>query len=44
MVDVIPADPQDPRGVVLSAAVLPLAIVSVLTALIMMSVSRSQLG
>jgi hypothetical protein len=44
VVDVVPADPQDPRGVVLSSAVLPLVIVGVLTALIVLSASRSPLG
>jgi hypothetical protein len=40
VVDVVPADPQDPRGVVLSSLMLPLVIVSVLTGLIVMSLSR----
>jgi hypothetical protein len=44
VVDVVPADPQDPRGVVLSSLMLPLVIVSVLTGLIVMSLSRPGLG
>jgi hypothetical protein len=44
VVDVAPADPQDPRGAVLSSALLPLVIVSVLTALMVMAVSRPGLG
>jgi hypothetical protein len=44
VVDVVPADPQDPRGLVLSASVLPLVLVSVLTGLVMMSLSRPGLG
>jgi hypothetical protein len=44
VVDVVPADPQDPRGLVLSASVLPLVLVSVLTGLVVRSLSRPGLG
>lgn len=40
VVDVVPADPHDPRQAALGSSVLPLVIVSVLTGLIVMSLTR----
>jgi hypothetical protein len=44
VVDVVPADPQDPRGVVLSSLMLPLVLVGVLTGLVVLSLSCPGLG
>jgi hypothetical protein len=44
VVDVVPANPQDPRGLVLSSAVLPLVLVSMLIGLVVTSLSRPGLG
>jgi len=44
VVDVVPADPDDPRGAALSAAVLPLVLAGVLTGLMIGLVRRPGLG
>ena len=44
VVDVVPSDPDDPRGAALSASVLPLLLAGIVTGLVVASVTRPGLG